>query len=122
MAIGDEARLATSWIGSQDQLDGTVPRNELYRFNETNSNRVKPLGAAGVVTVGNNLKATFGTRSENLKSDIEEYLRAGGALARGGVAATVRVERNLLHLIIGPKAGAVATAVASDLQSVARAR
>src|SRR4030095_3762621 len=26
----------------------------------------------------NNLQAIFGTRSENLKSDMEEYLRAGG--------------------------------------------
>ena len=29
--------------------------------------------------VGNNMQAIFGTRSENLKTDIEAYLRATGA-------------------------------------------
>ena len=40
--------------------------------------RLKALGATGVVKFGNNLQAIFGTRSENLKSDMEAYLRADG--------------------------------------------
>ena len=40
--------------------------------------RLKALGATGVVKYSNNLQAIFGTRSENLKSDIEAYLRATG--------------------------------------------
>lgn len=38
IALGERTRLAVSWIGgSQDQLDpnGTVPQNELYRFNKS---------------------------------------------------------------------------------------
>jgi PTS system glucose-specific IIC component len=41
--------------------------------------RLKALGATGVVTVGSNMQAIFGTRSENLKSDMDAYLRTAGA-------------------------------------------
>ncbi|HEY6362657.1 MAG TPA: PTS transporter subunit EIIB, partial [Vicinamibacterales bacterium] len=54
-------------------------RVELVDHGRANPDRLKALGAAGVVQVGNSLQAIFGTRSENLKSDMEEYLRAGGA-------------------------------------------
>jgi glucose PTS system EIICB or EIICBA component len=40
--------------------------------------KLMALGAAGVLRVGNNLQAIFGTRSENLKTDMEEYLRRAG--------------------------------------------
>ena len=40
------------------------------------------LGAAGVMQVGGGMQAIFGTRSENLKTDMEEYMRAGGAAMR----------------------------------------
>ncbi len=41
--------------------------------------KLKALGAAGVLTVGNNLQAIFGPRSENLKTDMQEYLEHAGA-------------------------------------------
>ncbi|BEV73572.1 MULTISPECIES: PTS transporter subunit EIIC [unclassified Paludibacterium] len=37
--------------------------------------RLKSMGAAGVVVVGNNIQAIFGPRSENLKTDMQEYLK-----------------------------------------------
>ncbi len=40
--------------------------------------KLKALGAAGVLLVGNNMQAIFGTRSENLKTDMEEYLASAG--------------------------------------------
>ena len=40
--------------------------------------KLKALGAAGVLVVGDNMQAIFGTRSENLKTDIEEYLKVAG--------------------------------------------
>ncbi|MBQ7502535.1 PTS transporter subunit EIIC [bacterium] len=43
---------------------------------------LKALGAAGVVTVGNSLQAIFGTLSENLKSDIEDYIQNHGGAAQ----------------------------------------
>jgi len=39
------------------------------------------MGAAGVMVVGNGLQVVFGTRSENLKTDMDEYLRSSGGLA-----------------------------------------
>jgi PTS system glucose-specific IIC component len=44
------------------------------------SSRLKAIGASGVVTVGQSVQAIFGTRSENLKTDMEQYLQAGGGL------------------------------------------
>jgi PTS system glucose-specific IIC component len=149
-----------------------------------NADRLKALGAAGVVMVGNNMQAIFGTRSENLKSDMEEHLRAGGdvapaapmpkveaprprasapdaqavragasiALALGGsrniasaeacavtrvrvkvvdpalvnegalrqtVAGVMHLGGNVLHLIVGAKADAIASVVTSDMHATA---
>jgi PTS system glucose-specific IIC component len=51
------------------------------------TDRLKALGATGVVMVGQNAQAIFGTRSENLKTDMEQYLQAGGGLAATAPAA-----------------------------------
>lgn len=40
--------------------------------------KLKALGAAGVVVVGDGVQAIFGTRSENLKTEIQEYLKSAG--------------------------------------------
>jgi PTS system glucose-specific IIC component len=52
-----------------------------------NADRLKALGAAGVVMVGSSAQAVFGTRSENLKTQMEEYLRAGGVAVVAPAAA-----------------------------------
>ena len=36
--------------------------------------RLKQLGAAGVVVAGGGVQAIFGTRSDNLKSDMDEWI------------------------------------------------
>ena len=36
--------------------------------------RLKSLGAAGVIEVGNNVQAVFGTEAEALKNDIKDVL------------------------------------------------
>jgi PTS system glucose-specific IIC component len=40
---------------------------------------LKALGASGVMAVGNGIQAVFGPLSENLKTDMEEYLRTSDA-------------------------------------------
>jgi len=40
---------------------------------------LKALGASGVVTVGNGVQAVFGPLSENLKTDMEQYLKSTGS-------------------------------------------
>ncbi len=47
---------------------------------------LKSMGAAGVMVVGNSIQAIFGTPSENMKTDMEEYLKTAGPEADGGQA------------------------------------
>ncbi|SAL85703.1 PTS system N-acetylglucosamine-specific transporter subunit IIBC [Caballeronia arvi] len=61
-----------------------------------NDARLKALGAAGVVRVGNGVQAIFGPLSENMKTDMQEYLKSAGAeadlpVAGAPVAATEAV-------------------------------
>lgn len=57
-----------------------------------NVNKLKGLGASGVVSVGDNLQAIFGPRSENLKSAMEAYLQTAG-----DDAELSSEEKNSLH-------------------------
>jgi PTS system glucose-specific IIC component len=45
---------------------------------KVNQARLKAMGAAGVVVVGNNMQAIFGPKSESYKTDMDEYLRVAG--------------------------------------------
>ncbi|SAK58959.1 PTS system N-acetylglucosamine-specific transporter subunit IIBC [Caballeronia glebae] len=54
--------------------------------------RLKALGAAGVVRVGNGVQAIFGPLSENMKTDMQEYLKTAGSdadLPAAGASAAV---------------------------------
>ena len=54
------------------------------------ADRLKALGATGVVSVGESTQAIFGTRSENLKTDMEQHLQThpSGPAPAPAVAAT----------------------------------
>ena len=47
--------------------------------------KLKAMGAAGVMVVGDSIQAIFGTPSENMKTDMEEYLKTAGPEADGTV-------------------------------------
>ena len=72
--------------GNIQSLDACITRLRVQLVDPSRGNpeRLKALGATGVVKVGNNVQAIFGTRSENLKSDIEAYLRTAGDAADAG--------------------------------------
>jgi PTS system glucose-specific IIC component len=53
-------------------------RVKLADITKTSPDKLKALGAAGVVVVGDGLQAIFGTRSENLKTEMQEYLKTAG--------------------------------------------
>ncbi|MBV5275749.1 MAG: PTS transporter subunit EIIC [Lamprocystis purpurea] len=66
---------------------------------KANPDKLKALGAAGVVTVGNNLQAIFGPKSDNLKTDMEEYLLTAGPeaeLPEGAAAPKVKYKADAL--------------------------
>ncbi len=60
-------------------------RMEVADKNQVDKARLKALGAAGVMEVGNNVQAVFGTQAELLKNDIKDAL-AGPAPAAEPVA------------------------------------
>jgi glucose PTS system EIICB or EIICBA component len=62
-------------------LDACITRLRvsLKDVSQVDSARLKAMGATGVVVVGQGVQAIFGTRSENLKTDMETYLKRGSA-------------------------------------------
>jgi glucose PTS system EIICB or EIICBA component len=61
-------------------LDACITRLRIQLGDVTKASpeKLKALGAAGVVVVGDGVQAIFGTQSENLKTDMQEYLRGAG--------------------------------------------
>ena len=88
--------------GNIKALDACITRLrvELNDVSKASPAALKSLGASGVMQVGSGMQAVFGTRSENLKTAMEEYMRAGGTGARvpsvaapsQGAPVVVRVE------------------------------
>ena len=61
-------------------LDACITRLrvKLHDVTKASPDKLKALGAAGVVVVGDGVQAIFGTQSENLKTEMEEYLKTAG--------------------------------------------
>jgi len=61
-------------------LDACITRLrvQLADVSKANPDRLKALGATGVMVVGDGMQAIFGTRSENLKTEIQDYLKTAG--------------------------------------------
>jgi PTS system glucose-specific IIC component len=102
-------------------LDACITRLrvELVDPSLANPDRLKALGATGVVRFSNNLQAIFGTRSENLKSDIEAYLRTAGGQADAGAVpvsiAAVSARETPAAIAIGDDARRTAREIATAL-------
>lgn len=82
-AFGGKANIET--------LDACITRLRLAvkDASKVSDDALKQLGASGVMRIGNNVQAVFGTASENLKTDMEEYLRSGGSVRNSAPAAVV---------------------------------
>src|SRR6187455_3724812 len=61
-------------------LDACITRLRVRLADVTKASpeTLKALGAAGVVIVGDGVQAIFGTQSENLKTEMQEYLKTAG--------------------------------------------
>ena len=86
------AKLVAAFGGAENirSLDACVTRLrvELVDPKKASADRLRALGASGVLEAGGGMQAVFGTRSENLKTDMEEYMRSAGvAVAAPPVAA-----------------------------------
>ena len=85
------ARLVAAFGGASniESLDACITRLRvgLNDVSRADPGTLKALGASGVMTVGSGMQAIFGTRSENLKTDMEEYMRTGSAAPQKAAAA-----------------------------------
>jgi PTS system glucose-specific IIC component len=72
--------LAFGGRGNIKTLDSCITRLRVSVVDPAKASpvRLKELGAAGVVTAGDGVQAIFGTRSGNLMTDMQEYLKAAG--------------------------------------------
>ncbi|MGE5728082.1 MAG: PTS glucose transporter subunit IIBC [Gemmatimonas sp.] len=115
-AAGDSmaAKLVAAFGGASNirNLDACITRLrvELNDTSRASPDALKALGASGVMKVGGGMQAIFGTRSENLKTDMDEYMRSAGVAvaappppARAPAASTVSVTPELRA-----RAGAIA--------------
>ena len=96
VALGMARELVLAFGGRSNikNLDACITRLRvgLNDVRKVNQDKLKALGAAGVVVVGNGMQAIFGTRSEGLKTDMEEFLKTAGPEAELSEAAQPAVE------------------------------
>jgi PTS system glucose-specific IIC component len=100
----DYAKELVLAFGGKSNIKGldaciTRLRVEVADIGKANPDKLKAMGAAGVVTVGNNLQAIFGPKSDNLKTDMEEYLAHAGPeaeLPEGAAAPRVQYKADAL--------------------------
>jgi PTS system glucose-specific IIC component len=88
------ARLVAAFGGASNirSLDACITRLrvELVDNGRASPDTLRALGATGVMTVGGGMQAIFGTRSENLKTDMDEYMRAAGTVVAAPAVAAPR--------------------------------
>jgi PTS system glucose-specific IIC component len=79
-AMSRELVLAFGGRSNIENLDACITRLRIgvKDMGKVNIARLKALGASGVLQVGKNAQAIFGPRSENLKTDMIEYLKTAG--------------------------------------------
>jgi PTS system glucose-specific IIC component len=84
--------------------------------------KLKAMGASGVVQVGSGIQAIFGPQSENLKTDMEIYLKTAGddaelpvAAASASPAATVSAAAAPAAVAADPQVAAMAAAMLAAL-------
>lgn len=86
-------RLVAAFGGADNirSLDACITRLrvELGDVQRASPDALRALGASGVMVVGSGMQAIFGTRSENLKTEMDEYMRSGGATVASGPSVRI---------------------------------
>ena len=120
----DYARQLVLAFGGRSNIKGldaciTRLRVEVATIDKADTGKLKALGAAGVVVVGDNMQAIFGPRSENLMTDMKEYLKTAGdeaELPAGESAPAVRYKADDLRpRMRDPRAPQIAGAILASL-------
>lgn len=85
-------------LGNKENLKSldaciTRLRVQVEDINKVDKERLKSLGAAGVMVVGNNIQAIFGPKSDTLKSEINEVI-SGRAVLKKNVKEETKIAEN----------------------------
>lgn len=96
--IGHHLVMALGGRSNIKSLDACITR---LRISVADTDKIdqaglKALGASGVVLIGNGVQVIFGTRSENLMTDMEVYLRQAGSEADTALTTSVQ-PASLIH-------------------------
>ncbi|UJF19925.1 PTS glucose transporter subunit IIBC [Vibrio sp. SS-MA-C1-2] len=83
ISVGSDSEMAKDLVeafGGKDNITGldaciTRLRVAVASVDKVDQHRLKQLGAAGVVVAGGGVQAIFGTKSDNLKTDMDEWIR-----------------------------------------------
>jgi PTS system glucose-specific IIC component len=80
MEYARQLTLAFGGRSNINSLDACITRLRIGVIdpNKVNQARLKAMGAAGVVVVGNNMQAIFGPKSEGYKMDMDDYMKVAG--------------------------------------------
>ncbi|MBE9608199.1 PTS glucose transporter subunit IIBC [Chitinilyticum piscinae] len=109
--MGKARELVIAFGGAANikSLDACITRLRISvaDISKVDQPRLKALGAAGVMVVGNNAQAIFGTLSENLKTDMQEYLKSGGAGTAAAPVSATGFDKLALQAALGGKANIV---------------
>ena len=78
--MAKELVLAFGGRSNINSLDACITRLRIsvHHMDRVNIARLKALGASGVLKVGSSAQAIFGPKSDNLKTDMIEYLKIAG--------------------------------------------
>ncbi|ELC2815971.1 PTS glucose transporter subunit IIBC [Salmonella enterica] len=77
-AIAEELVQAFGGRDNITSLDACITRLRIsvVDVSKVDQEKLKKMGAAGVVVAGTGVQAIFGTKSDNLKTEMDDYLRA----------------------------------------------
>lgn len=77
-AMGQSLVAAFGGKDNITNLDACITRLRIgvKEIDKVDRDELKKLGAAGVVVVGSGIQAIFGPKSDNLKTDMDEYMRS----------------------------------------------
>lgn len=115
------ARLVAGFGGESNirSLDACITRLRLELVDNTRANpdALRALGATGVMSVPGGMQAVFGTHSENLKTDMDEYMRSSGSALGAPDAAPARSAppASTAHVATTPELRARAGAIIAAL-------
>ncbi|EQB8121005.1 PTS glucose transporter subunit IIBC [Proteus mirabilis] len=79
-AMGQSLVAAFGGKDNISRLDACITRLRIgvKEIDKVDRDELKRLGAAGVVVVGSGIQAIFGPKSDNLKTEMDEYIRSIG--------------------------------------------